>query len=317
MVEKLARILLVERDPGDAQALPETLANHGAGGVSISLACGFPETHAALAAHPPDIVVLYLKLLDKDGLLTAREMLRFVRGVPVVVVAESGDDELGLHAVQAGAQDCIFVDRTNPRNMPRMLQYAMARHQLKATAEAQSVTDELTHLSNRRGFLALARRHFELARRTSKSLVLVHANLEGLQEINDRLGHDQGNTALREAAAILRVSCRNTDVLGRFGGGEFAMLAIDTGPPGSAAVQSRIDKEIRMRNFTPGRRYRLSMTVGAQGWSKTDEASFDGLMARGESAMAQQRYSRQVVFDAETVPETEPVFPALSRASGR
>ena len=99
-----------------------------------------------------------------------------------------------------------------------------------------SLTDELTGLCNRRGFITLAGQQLKIAARTKKDMLLFFADLDKMKHINDTLGHQAGDIALVEAAAILKEVFRESDIMGRMGGDEFAILAIDTTEIGRAHV---------------------------------------------------------------------------------
>src|SRR6185369_5039973 len=88
-----------------------------------------------------------------------------------------------------------------------------------------SVSDELTGLANRRGFMLLAEQQIKLAQRTGKGLVLVFADLDRLKWINDTLGHAEGDRAIQDTALILRNSFRTSDIVARLGGDEFVALS--------------------------------------------------------------------------------------------
>ncbi len=82
--------------------------------------------------------------------------------------------------------------------------------------------DELTMIANRRGFEALSAHALELSRRLKKPAALLYFDLDELKQINDRFGHAEGDRALKTFAQLLRLTFRESDVLGRFGGDEFA-----------------------------------------------------------------------------------------------
>ncbi len=95
------------------------------------------------------------------------------------------------------------------------------------TAELRELAlrDELTHLYNRRGFLALAEHQLKTHRRSGLPLLLFYGDLDGLKSVNDTWGHDAGDEAIRTAARILVDSFRTEDLVARMGGDEFVMLA--------------------------------------------------------------------------------------------
>ena len=102
------------------------------------------------------------------------------------------------------------------------------RREMEKKLEAMALTDQLTDLYNRRGFFTLATREVKRAERSKKGLLLFFADLDGLKDINDRLGHEEGDHALIAAAKILTRTFRVSDIISRIGGDEFAILLVET-----------------------------------------------------------------------------------------
>ena len=95
-----------------------------------------------------------------------------------------------------------------------------------AHLESLSVTDELTGVLNRRGFLRELSRAVAAATRGGPRGVLILGDLDGFEAINDQYGHRAGNDLLRHVALALQSRVRKNDVVGRLGGDEFALLLI-------------------------------------------------------------------------------------------
>ena len=100
----------------------------------------------------------------------------------------------------------------------------VAQRRRIAQLERLSATDDLTGLENRRGFLDHLRRHLAAARRHGETGVLALCDLDGFKPVNDRHGHPAGDAVLRRFAELMRRNVRETDVVARFGGDEFAIL---------------------------------------------------------------------------------------------
>src|SRR3989449_5356128 len=116
-------------------------------------------------------------------------------------------------------------------------------------AEALSVTDDLTHLFNSRYLNLVLRRETKRASRNGRPLSLLFIDLDGFKGVNDTHGHLFGSRALVEAAAVTRGSARETDVVARFGGDEFALVLPDTGGEGAFAVGERIRDRVAAHQF--------------------------------------------------------------------
>jgi diguanylate cyclase (GGDEF)-like protein len=131
-------------------------------------------------------------------------------------------------------------------------------------AEALSVTDDLTGLYNSRYLNAVLRRETKRASRSGRPLSLLFIDLDGFKAVNDTHGHLFGSRALVEAAAVIRSSARETDVVARFGGDEFALILPDTGGEGAFAVGERIRERIASYTFleSDALAIRLTASVG-------------------------------------------------------
>jgi len=156
-----------------------------------------------------------------------------------------------------------------------------------------SLRDELTGLYNRRGFLDLARQQLTLASQMERPALLFFLDLNGMKQINDQLGHEQGDRALVETADVLRTTFRGSDILARLGGDEFVALLMDSHASQLAIFTDRVEREIEARNAQPGRRYRLSASIGCAPFDPSQPVSVDELLARADALMYEQKRSRK------------------------
>jgi len=135
------------------------------------------------------------------------------------------------------------------------------RDESEGAMRALALTDVLTGLNNRRGFFVQAEHLFRLARRRHTSCAVIYADIDGLKLVNDQLGHAAGDQLIRDAAAVLRESLREIDVLARFGGDEFVAFVLDDAHPG--VILSRLRDNLHAFNLMQDRAYRLAVSAGA------------------------------------------------------
>jgi diguanylate cyclase (GGDEF)-like protein len=96
----------------------------------------------------------------------------------------------------------------------------------------------------------------------NKELLVLYADMDHLKMINDQYGHEEGDFALREIAAILREAFRNTDVVSRFGGDEFVAFALTGIPDYGETMKQRIDDISKQHNSEVSKPYVIEMSVG-------------------------------------------------------
>jgi diguanylate cyclase (GGDEF)-like protein len=153
-------------------------------------------------------------------------------------------------------------------------------------AEALSVTDDLTQLYNSRYLNQVLRREAKRASRSGRPLSLLFVDLDGFKGVNDTHGHLAGSRALVEAAGVIRSSARETDVVARFGGDEFALILPDTGSDGATAVGERLRHRIAAHRFlvSIGLDIHLTVSVGV-GTLPDVAASAEELVRAADLAM--------------------------------
>ncbi|HEY1912670.1 MAG TPA: sensor domain-containing diguanylate cyclase [Vicinamibacterales bacterium] len=169
--------------------------------------------------------------------------------------------------------------------------------------EALSVTDDLTQLYNSRYLNQALRRETKRASRSARPLSLLFVDLDGFKSVNDRHGHLCGSRALVEAAAVIRRSARETDMVSRFGGDEFALVLPDTGGEGAFAVGERIREKIAAHKFLAGEGLDIHLTVSVGVATLPDVASSsEELVQAADKAMYQVKDSGKNGIQAAVVP---------------
>jgi diguanylate cyclase (GGDEF)-like protein len=219
------------------------------------------------------VAVVVTRRLTRPIVAIANAARRLEQGEPVPRVEVSSSDEVGdlARAFNLMGEAVLLRQEKLER------QAAMIEH--------MSVTDELTGLYNRRGFVILARQHQELAVRESIPFAIMFADLNGLKRINDSMGHAVGDCALRKVADVLKASVRDADIVARLGGDEFVILLHHADPTNVDLVAGRVRRRL-LEERTPGEGVTaLSVSIGTAFYSPDHPASVTDLLAEADRNM--------------------------------
>jgi len=160
------------------------------------------------------------------------------------------------------------------------------RKRLEEQLQEAAITDDLTGLFNRRGFMALAKKQCKLANRNKNGLSLLFVDLDGMKIINDALGHKAGDQALIDTADVLSKTFRESDIIARMGGDEFAVLLTEPSPYDvENVIISHVEKNISLHNEKARRQYVLKVSIGLSHFDPAHPCSLDELMSRADSMM--------------------------------
>jgi len=186
---------------------------------------------------------------------------------------------------------------TNLENaLQRAASCALRQSLMDREIRSLAVTDELSGLYNRRGFLTAATHQLKLAHRQGVDALLLFCDVDNLKQINDSLGHREGDLALIRAADALEETFRDSDILARVGGDEFAVLALDASGPNRQAIVPRIEGSLEKANAEEVR-YTLSFSIGMARFDPRNPISLGELMARADQQMyAQKKTHRELRF---------------------
>lgn len=183
------------------------------------------------------------------------------------------------------------------------LEFATARLQVEvlerqtaqAVVQKLSITDELTGLHNRRGFLLMAEQQLKLVHRLNTSVCLLFIDLDGLKQVNDRYGHEHGDRLLQSAGKVLLQTFRESDVVAvaRLGGDEFAVFV-----PGCTTADNgleRLQTNISAFNQSGEESHPLSMSVGVAVCQTDKETSLEQMITEADTLMYAHKRSKRAV----------------------
>jgi diguanylate cyclase (GGDEF)-like protein len=292
MTTELIQVLLVEDNPGDARMVQEKLREINAAEFALTHVATVREAVEQLTSDTQgiDAVLLDLSLPDETGLNTLRRVVAATSTAVVVVMTGAADEELGESLVREGAQDYLIKDQVTGQTLRRALRFAIGR---QSKSQALAHRDDLTGLLNRRGFLILAEQQIKIARRQRTPFLLLFLDLDQLKLVNDTFGHAEGNRAIVEAADLLRGCFRQSDLLARFGGDEFAALALSAEGSDDILVRARINGALDRVNSRPDRVYPLGFSMGILACSPQEMVSVESLLERADGLMYREKRQKR------------------------
>jgi two-component system cell cycle response regulator len=288
----LIRILLVQTNPDYAAFVKDKLSRESQNTFHVKTAASLQEAQERLLLNDIDLVLLELFLPDSQGLETYERIQLQAVAIPVIILSSMKDELTALRAVQRGAQDYLLKAEDEGKLLPRAIRCAVERQRVKAELMTMSFMDDLTGLYNRRGFCVLSEQHLKLARRNKKGFLLFLADLDGFKQINDYYGHAQGDAGLRQTAALLRRTFRQSDILARIGGDEFAMIAIDASPESAVLIQNRLETTFDEFHFGKSQGYKLSLSAGVAHFNYENPVSFEQLFETADALLYQNKRAR-------------------------
>jgi diguanylate cyclase (GGDEF)-like protein len=201
----------------------------------------------------------------------------------------SDDPELdqilsALEDISEGLKTGALSPRRLDQALQRAASCALKQSLMEREIRSVAITDELTGLYNRRGFLASATHHLKLAHRNRQNALLLYCDVDDLKRINDSFGHKEGDLAILRAADALESTFRDSDIVARLGGDEFAVLASEASIPERQTIESRMANCLKTASGEESR-YKLSVSIGVARYDPETPISLGALMARADENM--------------------------------
>jgi two-component system cell cycle response regulator len=289
------RILLIEDNPADIRIIQALLADVKSSNLDLIFADRLSEGLDRIKSQNIDAILLDLSLPDSQGLKTFSLLRSRAQNIPILLLTGLPDEELAIQAVREGAQDYLVKDQVDGNLLVRAVNYAIERQRLisqleKAREEAQRLTliDDLTGLYNRRGFFTLSEQQWKLADRKNKKLVLLYCDLDNLKTINDNYGHLMGDQALITVAQLLKSTFRESDIIARMGGDEFAILAIEAETNGDRMI-NRLNEKLDELSESDDLHLPISLSSGYAHYDPEQPGSIEEVLGEADLQMYAQK----------------------------
>ncbi|HDZ20837.1 hypothetical protein LCGC14_0366720 [marine sediment metagenome] len=302
--DKIGRILIVSPHL-------ETLASHvdqmARTGWSVTALGDEVEALAAVRARSIDLVVLHVPATaPTDARLIASFRQVYGGGLPVMVLAHHPDGPCRCYYLDKGADDVICESTSLEELISRvraLLRFKQLHDDLDSSraelADAvqrerslladlrrhnehlQSLvtTDPLTHVASVRSFHQMLTHEFKTAKRYNKPISLLMLDVDHFKVVNDCYGHPSGDYVLKELAVVLTTCVRESDVVARVGGEEFAVILPQADTKRASRIAERIRHDIRGRKFQVfGRRIHVTASIGLATWPNNAEITEHGML---------------------------------------
>jgi len=296
------KVLLLEEGCKDARFLQKSIRDGGSFECELVKIDALEGALSELTDEPP---ILLLPSGDSSAQLNAnlKRVRKIASRVPVLVLPNNQDRLLLAGAGGDSAKNNGHL-RLNLKKLARILRCSLRRNQMESELSHLAISDELTGLYNRRGFLLLGSERMRLAHGMNKNVLLFFADLDNLKQINDRFGRQEGDQALLKTAEIFRNTFRNSDIIGRFGGDEFTALVIEEFGQTAENISRRLQDSMAelAGNNT---QYPLSLSVGMTRYAADMRSSLKELLAQADQALHKQKQAAH----ATPVGKSTVVFP--------
>ncbi len=256
-----SRVLVVDDSSFFRKVLVDLLKTHL---FQVSSAANGKEALALIDKSPDfKLVLTDFDMPEMDGLkLTQKLRQRFRRDeLAIIGISAAGDKLAAANFIKSGANDFIIKqDFMTEEFYSRVLQNIENIERSQMIFE-MSIKDHLTGLYNRRYLFDSGTKFLARSRRQETTMVCAMLDIDFFKKVNDNYGHDVGDLVLRSLGKILSASFRDTDIVARFGGEEFCVLAVDLDANSALKLFEKLREKVAAATITSSKGETLSVTV--------------------------------------------------------
>jgi diguanylate cyclase (GGDEF)-like protein len=243
--------------------------------------CGHAINHDGLFIIPNAIEDVRF---SDNPLVTQAPNIRFYAGYPLKL--RQGINLGTLCLIDSKPKHMNEEDKQLLNDLGSMIEQEIRSIQL-------ATLDELTLISNRRGFLTLAEHSRKICRRKKIPMSVILFDLNKFKPINDNFGHHEGDFALKQFAEVMRSVFRESDVIGRLGGDEFVAMLTDASDEQIAIILDRFKTEMEAMNKAINKPYLIEYSAGVARFSYDTEQSLEEMVAEADAAMYEKKKDRE------------------------
>lgn len=218
-----------------------------------------------------------------NPLVTGAPNIRFYAGYPLKL--RQGINLGTLCLIDSKPQHLDEEEQQLLKDLGSMIEQEIRSIQL-------ATLDELTLISNRRGFLTLADHAQKVCRRKKIPMSVILFDLNKFKPINDNFGHHEGDFALKQFAEVMRSVFRESDVIGRLGGDEFVAMLTDADDEQITVILDRFKTEMDAMNKAVNKPYLIEYSSGVKSFPYDTEKSLEEMVAEADAAMYVRKKDR-------------------------
>jgi len=320
----VATILVVDSNESDRNTYIALLGDFG---HRLLEATNGMDALELARAELPDLIITDIIMPNMDGFTLVRRVRAepLLTGIPVIFHT-TNYDETEIHKLaRASGIRHILRKPSEPHEILRIvndsLKHPARRTKLPQTGQLQrehlkvladklyqkvteledanerlhnlSLTDELTGLNNRRGFMILAASLLKFAKRIKYSLCLLYIDLDSLKSTNNTFGHAAGDSVIIHFANILTRTFRDSDVIGRLGGDEFVILLVDATENDIDSMKALLKNNVDTYNLQSGHQHIISFSLGVIRVYPDSMITMEELLSQADEAMYEHKRNRK------------------------
>lgn len=238
-----------------------------------------------------------LMFVDKNSMKSEPEYSNLIQKqalvMPIILVEDVEDNQTNTDIIELGVQEVISLRELTSNYLGKAVQHAVERHHMRQQIRETAMFDTLTGLYNRHGFLQRAEQALCMAQRMDMNVVVFFMDVDYMKWVNDSLGHQEGDILLMETANILRAVVRKTDIVGRVGGDEFAVLILRQQAGIGERMIARLQETLNKYNGNRKISYPLSLSVGQAECLKGQTIDLQELLARADEKMYENKKTKR------------------------
>jgi diguanylate cyclase (GGDEF)-like protein len=320
----MSTILIVDINAADRNFYTTLLGNFG---HRLLEAKNGAEALEIARAEIPDLIITDIIMPSMDGFTLVRRLRAepLLAGVPVIFHTTNYDESEIHRLARASGIRHILRKPSEPHEILRAVNDALKRPatatKLPQTGQLQrehlqvladklyqkvneledanerlrnlSLTDGLTGLNNRRGFMILATGLLKFARRVRYSLCLLYIDLDSLKFTNDTFGHAAGDALILRFSSVLTDTFRESDIIGRLGGDEFVVLLVDATEEDVENMKSRLQASADTNNLQYESQPAIAFSLGAIRVQPDTGITMEELLSQADRAMYEHKLRRR------------------------